>query len=287
MSFDLSPSSGAWPTPTPPDAFRYPDLPVQPGLDQRWSTWPATTPTERGPQPWPDWLVTAAAAFDTELGVVKSGKEADLFLIERAVPDDPSRSCLLAAKRYRSAEQRDFTRSAVYTEGRRERRSRDQRAIERKTAYGRSVQATAWSGAEFVAICRLYSAGVAVPYPVQIAGTEVLMEFIGEGRTAAPRLAQSQASGRELADLFDQTVAILYGIAAIGAAHGDLSPYNLLVHRGRVVAIDVPQLVDVVGNPTGMSLLERDCRNVCDWFTRRGHECDADEVFARAVAEVF
>ena len=47
---------------------------AEPDDDQRWSTWPATIPSERGPEPRPDWLVTSAAAIDTELGVVKTGK---------------------------------------------------------------------------------------------------------------------------------------------------------------------------------------------------------------------
>src|SRR5512145_2107339 len=63
---------------------------VEPGEDQRWSTWPATQPSERGPEPRPDWVVTSAAALDTELGIVKTGKEADLWLIERAVPGAPA-----------------------------------------------------------------------------------------------------------------------------------------------------------------------------------------------------
>ena len=81
---------------------------LEPGEGQRWSTWPATTPTERGPEPRPDWLLTSAGAFDTEMGIVKSGKEADVFLLERAVPNDPAASCILAAKRYRGAEVSDF-----------------------------------------------------------------------------------------------------------------------------------------------------------------------------------
>ncbi|WP_316250702.1 RIO1 family regulatory kinase/ATPase [Protaetiibacter sp. SSC-01] len=259
---------------------------VEPDAGQRWSTWPAVTPSERGPKPWPDWVVTSAAALDTELGILKTGKEADVFLIERAVPDG-SESCLLAAKRYRSAEHTDFTRSEVYREGRRERRSRDQRAVERGTAYGRSVAAVAWSNAEFAALSRAWELGIPVPYPVQVNGTELLLEFIGEDTVAAPRLAQSDAAGAELAELFAQVESIVLGFARAGWAHGDLSPYNLLVHRGRVVVIDLPQLVDVIANPNGMELLERDCRNVCTWFSRRGHECDAEELFARAVAELF
>jgi len=31
----------------------------------RWSTWDQSAPTERGPQPHPDWLVTDLAAVDT------------------------------------------------------------------------------------------------------------------------------------------------------------------------------------------------------------------------------
>jgi RIO kinase 1 len=253
--------------------------------DQRWSTWPSIIPSERGPKPWPDWVVTSASAIDTELGVLKTGKEADVFLLERAVPGSPG--VLLAAKRYRGRDHRDFHRSAVYQEGRRVRRSRDQRAIDRGTTYGAALAAVTWSGAEFIAMSRMYEHGVAVPYPVQVSGTEMLMEFIGEGRVAAPRLASSHAEGGELADLFAQVSEILLGIARAGCAHGDLSPYNLLVHDGRVVAIDLPQLVDVVANPNGMALLERDCVNVCDWFTRRGYRCDAGELFAHAMSELF
>ncbi|MEI5583498.1 MULTISPECIES: serine protein kinase RIO [unclassified Agromyces] len=264
---------------------------VEPGEDQRWSTWPATQPSERGPEPRPDWVVTSAAAIDTELGIVKTGKEADLWLIERAVPgapaDVPGNRTLLAAKRYRGAEHRLFHRSTVYTEGRAApRRSRDVRAVQRSSTYGREVARTEWAYAEFAALSRLAELGAAVPYPVQVGETEVLMEFIGEGRVAAPRLAQVRASSEELRDLFRQVVDFMHTLAFAGLAHGDLSPYNLLVHRGRVVAIDLPQVVDVVANPNGFDLLHRDCVNVCDWFTRQRLECDAEELFAELVGDV-
>lgn len=266
---------------------------VDPDGDQRWSTWPATTPTERGPRPFPSWIVSSAAAIDTELGIVKSGKEADVFLIERAVPadvtltDGSAGSCVLAAKRYRSAETSDFHRGAQYREGRRTRNTRDGRAMARGSAHGRAVQAGLWAWAEFVALGAMFERGVAVPYPVQISGTEILMEFIGDGVTAAPRLAQVQEDGAALWPLFEQVTEILLGFARAGYAHGDLSPYNLLVHDGRVVAIDVPQLVDVVSNPNGVALLERDCRNIADWFARRGFVRDVEQIFAECLGEVF
>jgi RIO kinase 1 len=231
--------------------------------------------------------VTSAGAFDTELGLVKTGKEADLFLIERAVPADPQQRTILAAKRYRGAETSDFHRSSRYSEGRGMRNSRDSRAVGRGSAYGKTVAAGRWAYAEFEALCTLFRLGIPVPYPVQVNDTEILMEFIGTGREAAPRLAQLRATRDELASYLDQTVAILRGIADAGYAHGDLSPYNLLVHEGRVVVIDLPQLVEVVSNPTGLDFLHRDCVNVCSWFTRHGLGADPEEIFGELVARMF
>ena len=51
----------------------------------RWSTWDQSIPTERGPKPYPDWLVTELAAVDTEIGILKTGKEADALLLRRGV----------------------------------------------------------------------------------------------------------------------------------------------------------------------------------------------------------
>ncbi|MGO2747888.1 serine protein kinase RIO [Microbacterium sp.] len=257
---------------------------VEPGDDQRWSTWPAITPSERGPEPWPGWVVTSAGALDTELGVLKTGKEADVFLIERAVPDDPAQRTLLAAKRYRSPEHRSFHRSGMYTEGRKVTDSRAGRAIANKTAFGREVAAAEWSFAEFEALTRMWELGAPVPYPVQVNGTEVLMEFIGTDAAAAPRLAQVREGRETLADYFAQIVEIMHIFAGAGFAHGDLSPYNLLVHEGRVRVIDLPQIVDIIANPQGLDLLHRDCVNVCDWFARHRVECNAEELFAELMA---
>ena len=99
---------------------------------ERWSSWDQAPPTARGPRPHPRWLVTELAATDTELGILKTGKEADVFLVRRGVPGT-DRSCLLAAKRYRSADHRLFHRDSTYLEGRRVRDSRVNRAMANRT----------------------------------------------------------------------------------------------------------------------------------------------------------
>jgi RIO kinase 1 len=237
---------------------------------ERWSTWDQSPPTGRGPRPHPDWLVTELAATDTELGVLKTGKEADVFLLRRGVPGT-RRSCLIAAKRYRSAEHRQFHRHGEYTDGRRVRESRVGRAMANKTTAGREMIAAEWAGAEFAALCQLYQAGLPVPYPVQILGTEVLLEFIGHpDGTAAPRLADTGLRGAELASLWGQLVQAMTEMAGLGLAHGDMSAYNLLLHAGRLVIIDTPQLIDVIAHPRGAEFLDRDALNVSRWFEARG-----------------
>ena len=199
-------------TPPPIEEFDATD-----GLPEgdRWSTWDQSIPTQRGPRPHPEWLVTDLAAVDTELGILKTGKEADVFLIRRGVPQD--RSCLLAAKRYRDAGHRMFHRDNGYLEGRRVRESRVNRAVASRSAFGRQAIAGQWAHAEFTALARLCAAAVPVPYPVQVLDTELLLEFIGSpDGVAAPRLAETRPGPTELAGLWDQLVQALVDLARDG-----------------------------------------------------------------------
>ena len=254
------------------DAYAKPTLPA--GAD-RYTTWDTG---ERGPRPYPGWLVTELDAVDTELGVLKTGKEADVHLLRRALPDG-SGECLLAAKRYRATEHRQFHRDSGYLEGRRMRRSRENRAITNRTSFGRNLIAEQWAVAEFATLGRLWTVGAPVPYPVQRHGTEVLLEFLGdEDGTAAPRLAQLRPGPGELADLWFQAVVALERLADEGLAHGDLSAYNVLVDEGRLILIDLPQVVDLIANPRGPEFLARDVRNLAGWFTAQGLEVEVPEV---------
>ncbi|NYI43315.1 RIO kinase 1 [Nocardioides aromaticivorans] len=258
---------------------------VEPG--QRWSTWLSVEPLSRGPEPRPDWVVTSQGAIDTELGILKTGKEADVFLLDRTDPHDPAQSVVMAAKRYRAPDHRTFHRSASYTEGRSMKRSRDERAIKRKSTFGREVAAGEWAVSEWNALKRCWELGLPVPYPVQVDGTEILMEWISVDGETAPRLAQTRPEPALLASYLDQLRDAMATLVQAGLVHGDLSPYNILAAGERLVIIDLPQLVDLVGNAQGFDFLLRDCTNVCSWFTRRGLEVDPQELFGELVAHAF
>ncbi len=261
-----------------PQLTEDPDLPE---TGDRWSTWDGSL---KGPAPRPDWVRTEYGAVDTELGMLKTGKEADVFLVRRAVPDTDKIS-MLAAKRYRDGDHRLFHRDAGYLEGRRVRRSREMRAMTNRTSFGKELIAGQWAAAEFGALSHLWQVGqesglIRVPYPVQLIGTELMLEFIGDWETgeAAPRLAQVRTGPEGLEDLWRQMVDALSVLARAQVAHGDLSPYNLLVHDGRLVLIDLPQIVDVIANPQGAEFIARDVRNVATWFAARGLPADLIDV---------
>lgn len=290
MSHDTPPSLGTELSELNPnfvfDFQTYDDL----GEGQRWSTWLDVEPLSRGPEPRPDWVVTSQAAIDTELGILKTGKEADAFLLERAVPDSDAlgESVVMVAKRYRSNEHRTFHRAASYTEGRSVKRSRDERALKSKSTWGKIVATSEWAISEWSALSRCWQLGLPVPYPVQIDGTEILMEWITDDEgESAPRLAQTRPDPALLASYFDQLREALATMVGAGIIHGDLSAYNLLAASERLVIIDLPQIVDLAGNANALDFLMRDCTNVCTWFKARGLEVDEHELFGDLMAHAF
>jgi RIO kinase 1 len=266
-------------------SFSFDSLPDAPPEGERWSSWDGST---HGPKPRPDWVITALGAVESDLGVLKTGKEADVHILRRWIPDGtstPAVDSFLAAKRYRTGEHRMFHRDAGYQEGRRVRRSREMRAMATRTQFGKELLSGQWAMAEFEALGALWGMGLPVPYPVQLNDREMLMEFIGADGEAAPRLVQTRPAPDLLAELFEQLRASMLVLAQRGWAHGDLSPYNVLLHDERLVIIDWPQIVDIIGNPKGFEFLERDVANMCRWFVSKGLPVDEGELLGDLIAE--
>lgn len=242
----------------------------------------------------PDWVITDDFD-DVDLGTLKTGKEAEVRLVERTARDGERRH-LLALKRYRPAPTRKgelealgFTKASTfrndiaYREARSIRGSRDRRAVAKMTTHGRAVVTRDWAAHEHEVLTSLWAAGAPVPYPIaHVAGHGIELEYLGDEDGAAPRLAQARLGAGELAEAWHQVLDALATITAAGWVHADLSAYNLLWWSGRVWVIDVPQAVDLVGSTQGFELLHRDVGNVCAWFAARGIRAasDPDAVFA-------
>ena len=108
------------------------------------------------------------------------------------------------------------------------------------------------------------------------------MEWITVDGETAPRLSQTRPVPDLLTSYFEQLRESMATMAQHGIVHGDLSAYNLLAAGDRLVIIDLPQVVDLVGNPQGMDFLLRDCANVCALVPQQGTRPD-DRGRARVV----
>jgi RIO kinase 1 len=239
---------------------------------------------DHGPQPVPEWVITENAARQYELGLLKTGKEAEVFLVERELGD---RRQLLAAKRYRKPAERAFRDDARARAGRKTGDRRIDLAVAKGTQRGKEFRAYLWAGTEFETLGRLWSAGVSVPYPVQRMGTELMLEFIGDDEQMAPRLSDSHLDGPRLAALCESAVDQLHVMTHESVVHGDLSPYNVLVWNDALVFIDFPQAVDPQLGPDSLALLKRDVTNLLGWFARKGVDIDPDTIFRDLLTEVF
>ncbi len=92
-------------------------VPDAPPEGDRGSTWDVAT---HGPVPRPDWVVTDLGAVDADVGLLTTGKEADVHVVRRRVDDGGGRhrDVLLAAERFPSHDHRLFHRDAGCLGGR-------------------------------------------------------------------------------------------------------------------------------------------------------------------------
>jgi RIO kinase 1 len=200
--------------------------------------------------------------IDAVIRQLMSGKEATVYVVRCG---EETR----CAKVYKEANQRSFRQAASYQEGRKVKNSRQARAMEKGTRYGRKMQEEVWQNAEVDALYRLAAAGVRVPKPYICFEGVLLMELVTDAAgNAAPRLNDIELTEEQAlkyhAQLLHQVVLML----CAGVIHGDLSEYNILVDGEGPVIIDLPQAIDAAGNTEAGPMLERDVANLATYFSR-------------------
>ncbi|MFW6448132.1 MAG: RIO1 family regulatory kinase/ATPase, partial [Halobacteriota archaeon] len=165
-------------------------------------------------------------------GPLSTGKEANVYL---ALAGERSRRVVdgedVALKVYR-INASDFRDMRAYLEA--DPRFRDVHGDKTRVVL-------AWTRKEFANLQRAAAAEVRVPTPIAVERNALVMEFIGEDETRARRLAEVEITNPDVAlDVVREYMRRLY---RAGLIHGDLSEYNVLVHRGELVVIDVGQAI--------------------------------------------
>jgi RIO kinase 1 len=198
--------------------------------------------------------------IDDVIRQLMSGKEAMVFVVRCG---DEVR----CAKVYKEANKRSFRQSVDYTEGRKVKNSRQARAMQKGSKYGRESQEAAWQSAEVDALYRLANAGVRVPTPYNFYEGVLLMELVtGDDGNAAPRLNDVQLSAETAREYHAFLIQQVVNMLVAGIVHGDLSEFNILVGSDGPVIIDLPQAVDAAGNNHAKDMLVRDVKNLADYF---------------------
>jgi len=197
---------------------------------------------------------------DEVIRPLMSGKEADVYIVRCG-------SKIRCAKIYKDALKRSFKKAAQYTEGRKVRNSRRARAIEKGSKFGRKQQEDTWQNAEVDALYRLARAGVRVPEPYGCFDGVLLMELVtDENGDVAPRLNEVSMSAEQALEDHAQVMHDVMCMLCVGLVHGDLSEFNVLVDENGPVIIDLPQAVDAAANNNARAMLERDVKNITDYY---------------------
>ncbi len=208
---------------------------------------------------------------DEVIRQLMSGKEATVYIVRCGEE-------IRCAKVYKDQKQRSFRNNTSYQEGRRTKNSRQARAMEKGSRYGRQMQEEAWQSAEVDALYRLAAAGVRVPQPHICYEGVLLMDLVTDADGhPAPRLNDIELSAGQALEFHAGLLKQVVRMLCAGIIHGDLSEYNILVGADGPVIIDLPQAVDAAGNSNAGPMLERDVANLASYFGRFAPELDGTE----------
>ncbi|MGB7346819.1 MAG: PA4780 family RIO1-like protein kinase [Pirellulaceae bacterium] len=200
--------------------------------------------------------------IDKVLGSLMSGKEAQVFLVRCG--DE-----IRCAKVYKDIARRSFKNAVQYQEGRKIRNSRRQRAIENRSKFGRDEQEVVWQRAEVDALYKLADAGVRVPKAYGLFDGVLLMELITDGEGGvAPRLNDISMSAQQAVKDHATVMTYVLRMLCVGLVHGDLSEFNVLQDEAGPVIIDFPQVVSASGNNNAKAMLQRDVRNITQYYSQ-------------------
>jgi RIO kinase 1 len=198
---------------------------------------------------------------DEVIGQLMSGKEATVYIVRCG-------EHIRCAKVYKDAKQRSFRKAASYQEGRKVKNSRQARAMEKGSRYGRQMQEEVWQNAEVDALYRLAAAGVRVPQPHICFDGVLLMDLVSDADgNVAPRLNDVALSEEVALEYHALLVNQVVRMLCAGIIHGDLSEYNILVAADGPVIIDLPQAIDAAANSMSAEMLERDVNNLRSYFS--------------------
>jgi len=107
------------------------------------------------------------------------------------------------------------------------------------------------------------------------------MEYIGNEKPA-PMLKDAHPKNSK--QFLKKVIENMKKLHMAGLVHGDLSPFNILNHNEKPVFIDFSQCTSFE-NPLAKTYLERDIRNITNFFKKLGVNITEDELKKQTAAK--
>ena len=186
---------------------------------------------------------------------ISIGKESNVF---SALKKDETR---VMVKIYR-LETCDFNRMYDYIKD-------DPRFLNLKK--GKRNIVFSWVQREYRNLLKAREANVSVPTPLTFLNNVLVLEFIGDDGIFAPKLKDQIPKNPK--EFFEKIIANMKKLHKAGLVHADLSAFNILSYNEKPVFIDFSQCI-TLDSSRANEFLERDVRNICNFFRKIGLKAD-------------
>ena len=133
----------------------------------------------------------------------------------------------------------------------------------------------AWVQREYKNLLKASKAKVNVPKTITFSNNVLVLEFIGEKNNNAPKLKDKIPKNEK--QFFDEIIKSIKKLYKAGMVHADLSAFNILNLKEKPVLIDFSQST-TLEHPEAMDFLERDVKNICNFFGRLGLKTDEEKI---------
>ena len=133
----------------------------------------------------------------------------------------------------------------------------------------------AWVQREYRNLLKARAANVSVPTPSTFSNNVLVLEFIGDEGMIAPKLKDELPANPK--DFFQKIISNMKKLHKAGLVHADLSAFNILNYNEKPVFIDFSQCTTLESSMAN-EYLERDVRNICNFFRKLGLKLDEEKV---------
>ena len=137
----------------------------------------------------------------------------------------------------------------------------------------------AWAQKEFKNLQRLKKIGVRAPKPIAYRNNVLVMEYIGTKTKPAPLLKDvTLINPKKIFEELIDFISKMYKKAEL--VHGDISAFNVLIHKNKPYIIDLGQGI-LTEHPNALDFLKRDIKNIVRYFKKYNIQADENKIYKK------